>query len=96
MTELAAGKVHGTYAAAQQHYLRGEKPCDACRHATTVYMANWRRRSGRVAVAKAPYEVLGELLLAAPTELEEWAEQILGDSIVACALQAAQERRAAL
>lgn len=85
------GGLCGTYAAYQQHYKRGEKPCAACRHAATVYQGQWRVRNGRTDAALVPYAVLGALLLAAPTDLEEWAEKQLGDAVMTRALEAARE-----
>ena len=79
----------GTYAGYQQHYKRSEKPCRSCTHAHTVYMGQWRTRSGKTKSALVPYDLLGALLVAAPTHLEEWAEAQLGDSVVTRAIEAA-------
>jgi hypothetical protein len=80
----------GTYGAYQRHYKRGEKPCAACRKAHTAYVALYRARSGRTRNAQVPYEVLGALLTAAPSELEEWAEERLGSSVVTRAIEASE------
>lgn len=89
----------GTYAGYQAHYKRDEKPCGPCVHANTVYVGRWRARAGRTKNALVPYDVLGALLEAAPTELEEWAEEVLGDAVVTNALarwrKAPPERRRA-
>lgn len=76
----------GTYGGYQAHYRRGTKPCPDCTHAQTVYVGQWRARSGRTKNAKVPYTVLGALLESAPAEVEEWAEQQLGDAVVTNAL----------
>jgi hypothetical protein len=80
----------GTYAAYQRHYKQGEKPCDACVHAHAVYQGQWRIRAGRTKNALVPYELLGALLAAAPTKLEEMAERRLGDAVVTRAIEAAE------
>ncbi|MFD8496307.1 hypothetical protein [Amycolatopsis sp. NPDC059657] len=85
----------GTYGGYQAHYKRSEKPCPACKHAFTVYMGRWRVRSGRTKNALVPYDVLGALLAAVPTELEEWAEARLGDAVVTRALEEAEKTSAA-
>ena len=36
----------GTYAGYQQHRLRGEPPCEACREAGRKYMRDYRKRKG--------------------------------------------------
>ena len=36
---------HGTYAGAQAHRLRGEKPCEPCRDAQNAYTREWRKRT---------------------------------------------------
>lgn len=79
----------GTYSGYVVHYRRGEKPCLSCRHARTVYNGRWRALSGRNKRALVPYAVLGALLQAAPSTLEEWAEQRLGDAVVTRALEMA-------
>lgn len=78
----------GTYGAYQRHYKRGEKPCDPCRHAHTVYMGLYRARSGKTKHALVPYDVLGALLAAVPTDLEEWAEARIGDATVTRSIEA--------
>jgi hypothetical protein len=84
----------GTYGGYQRHYRNGEDPCDPCTHAHTVYHGQWRVRSGRTRTARVPYELLGALLGAAPTELEERAEEELGDAVVTRAIEAASQRSA--
>lgn len=87
------GEVCGTYAAWQQHYLSGERGGqidEACRHAHDVYIGQWRVRSGRTKNALVPYPLLGALLAAAPTELEERAEELLGDAVITRAVEAAE------
>jgi hypothetical protein len=91
--EPRPGEVCGTYAMYQKHYKRGDKPCQDCAHAHAVYMNRWRRRNGRTKTAAVPYAVLGELLLALPTDMEEWAEKQLGDAVVTNAIEAAEEAR---
>lgn len=85
----------GTYAGAQQHRKQGEQVCKSCRHATSVYMGQWRARNGRTKNAVVPYEVLGALLMYAPTEVEEWAESRLGDAVVTRAIEAASVKQVA-
>ena len=36
---------HGTKAAYETHKRRGEKPCDLCRRAQTIYQREWRGRN---------------------------------------------------
>jgi len=38
----------GTYAGYNQHNKDGTPVCDECRAAATAYMADWRRRTGRI------------------------------------------------
>lgn len=68
----------GSYARVQRHYKAGEPIDDACRKAASTYMALYRARSGRTRNVLVPYDVLGTLLAAAPTEVEEWAERRIG------------------
>jgi hypothetical protein len=37
---------HGTAAAYKRHYRRGETPCETCRRAETLRVAEWRERTG--------------------------------------------------
>lgn len=88
----AATDTCGTYAGYQQHYKRGERGeqiDQACRHAAAVYIGQWRARNGKTRHAMVPYAVLGALLQAAPSDLEEWAEGQLGDAVVTVAIEAA-------
>lgn len=46
--------------------------------------------------AAVPLAVLGALLIGAPTELEEWAEQQLGSDLVTLAVNAAENAELAV
>ncbi|GAA0637990.1 hypothetical protein GCM10010174_69780 [Kutzneria viridogrisea] len=79
----------GSYGAYQRHYKRGETPCRPCKKAAATYIALWRARSGKTKHVLVPVQVLGALLAAAPTEVEEWAEQQIGANPVTAAVAVA-------
>lgn len=46
----------GTYAGAVAHSHHGEARCDACRQASTDYVREWRRRTGRTTRTLTPLD----------------------------------------
>lgn len=81
----------GTYGGYQQHHRDGTEVCGPCNHAHSVYMGQWRVRSGITKNAQVPYGLLGLLLWSAPTAVEELAEQVLGDAVLTRAMEDAAE-----
>lgn len=49
-----------------------------------------RQQTSRAQTAAVPWDVLGALIFAAPTEIEEWAEERLGTAVVTQAIKAAE------
>lgn len=84
--------VHGTYRAYLWHRRHRNRPCPPCIRANNDYKAdlNERERIARHGVVEVPLDVLGLLLLAAPTALEEWVEEQLGATPVEMAISAAE------
>jgi hypothetical protein len=80
---------HGTYAGYMKHRHNGERPCAACKRAQNEYTQARRVRTGQTRNAMVPLAVLGTLLCAAPSDVEEWAEQQLGPALTQRALSVA-------
>lgn len=80
---------HGTPRGYNLHRARGEQPCDDCTHRYNTYREEVRALLD-AGVVQVPLELLGALLIAAPTELEERVEQVLGATCVEVAIDAAE------
>ena len=90
----------------QRHYNAGQPACDPCRKAHADYGAVYKRNHKKAKIevtppppvseafvnaeVTVPLVVLGALLSAAPTEIEEWAEAELGSLVVTKAITAAE------
>lgn len=102
----ACGEKRGMRAGYQRHYNAGQPACDPCRKAHADYGAVYKRNRKKQAVEPAsppkvsesfinaevtiPLAVLGALLSAAPTEVEEWAEAAIGVDVVTRAITASE------
>ncbi|WP_367128277.1 hypothetical protein [Saccharothrix sp. HUAS TT1] len=83
---------HGTPAGFDRHRALGDEPCGECTAAAAIHAAYRQEVTDLLATgaAQVPLDLLGALLLAAPTELEERVEQVLGATCVEVAIDAAE------
>lgn len=88
---------HGTYTGYNQHRKQGVPVCDDCRDAVNEYLRDYRiRKDLEQGLVTVPLEVLGRLLVAAPTYLEEWVEERIGATRVEVSMTAAADEHAAV